>query len=190
MINIYHFANPLSAECLSTEEHLQELSCRLNSPAHLRFIPVLSKQIADSVTADDNDLDSQTTPVDLSQVIYQVVLDFKAAQVEGNKKVRHFLIDLQRSLTVEHKTYSNELVTLIAKKVDLDINDFLHNRLSTEIAQAVNQDQKLAERLLPNCTTAVAIDDSSQNETQLLTNVSIDNLNAALNTYVVTSDVG
>jgi len=68
------------------------------------------------------------------------------------------------------------LITSIATQVGLNLDDFLTNRMSQEVIDALKADQKLAWQLLNKYSVAIVIDDSSTLETSLLTNFSKESL--------------
>ncbi len=171
MLDIYHFSNPLSTDCLKTEERLLQLSYDLSERVHLRFIPLLDHHLVAKLTP--SYLRDSTTDNN-DQKSYHIAMDYKAAQVEGNKKARRFLINLQHALTSQ--AYSLALVTDIAETARLNVDDFLVNREATETFQAVLEDQALAKQMLSKADPCIAIDDPTAIDTQLLTNLSIDNL--------------
>ncbi|MFH0349459.1 DsbA family protein [Leuconostoc citreum] len=50
MLDIYQFSNPLSTDCLKTEERLLQLSYDLSERVHLRFIPLLDHHLVAKLT--------------------------------------------------------------------------------------------------------------------------------------------
>lgn len=85
MIDIYHFANPLSENCLATEECLEKLTHTVFQKARLRFIPLINEQVSAKLIQGEQSLPLMDIPYDRESLICRVILDFKAAQIEGNK---------------------------------------------------------------------------------------------------------
>ncbi|WP_260363443.1 DsbA family protein [Leuconostoc falkenbergense] len=90
MIDIYHFTNPLSENCLATEECLEKLTHTVFQKARLRFIPLINEQVSAKLIQGEQSLPLMDIPYDRESLICRVILDFKAAQIEGNKKARPF----------------------------------------------------------------------------------------------------
>ncbi|GMA69245.1 dihydroorotate dehydrogenase [Leuconostoc litchii] len=177
MLSIYHFDTPLSDNCLLTEQYLQNISEKIERSHHLFFVPIISESmmniIKESIVLSEPCVDK---PEDKITLVYRLILDFKAAQIEGNKKARALLIELQKSLLTDKKSYSLDLVTDVAKMVNLNIQDFLYNRNSSETVQSILDDQQLAHDMLTKIQPTVAIDDAFILNTQILTNFSVDDL--------------
>ncbi|MDV8950758.1 DsbA family protein [Leuconostoc falkenbergense] len=176
MIDIYHFTNPLSENCLATEECLEKLTHTVFQKARLRFIPLINEQVSAKLIQGEQSLPLMDIPYDRESLICRVILDFKAAQIEGNKKARPFLLALQTALINKKQVYSHSLITAIATQIGLNPDDFLKNRMSQEVVHALITDQKLAWRLLKKYQVTIAIDDSNTLETNLLTNFSKESL--------------
>lgn len=174
MIDIYHFSNPFSPVCLKTEERLLHITPDLAAHAHLRFIPLVNADVVADYQAHRATL--AQAPASLAHTIFHVVCDYKAAQIEGNKKARKFLVQIQQQVTNHKQAYSDALSVATAKQVGLDITDFLSNRHADETLSAVIADQQLAHKMLQNQEAAIAIDTFTDDAIQLVTDFSIANL--------------
>lgn len=115
-------------------------------------------------------------PTSLADTIFHVVCDYKAAQIEGNKKARNFLVQIQQRVTNQNLPYSEALSVATAQQVGLNTDDFLHNRVTDDTLAAVIADQKLAQTMLQRQEAAIAIDDMLTHEMQLVTDFSVANL--------------
>ena len=174
MLDIYHFSNPFSPICLKTEERLLYITPGLATRTHLRFIPLLNAETVAEYAAHRAVLTDQ--PNTLADTIFHVVCDYKAAQIEGNKKARNFLVQIQQRVTNQNLPYSEALAVATAAQVGLNPTDFLHNRLTEETLSPVIADQKLAQSLLPQQEAAIAIDDMVNHNLQVVTDFSVANL--------------
>lgn len=174
MIDIYHFSNPFSPTCLKTEERLLHIKPDLAAQTNLRFIPLVHADVVAEYDAKRATLSD--TPANMAHTIFHVVCDYKAAQIEGNKKARNFLVQIQQQVTHQKKRYSTALSIATAKQVGLDITDFLSNRTADETLSAVIAEQQLAQSMLQHQEAAIAIDDIADRDIQLLTDFSIANL--------------
>lgn len=157
MLEVYHFADPMHANCLTTEQHLTNILSHVPN-ARLRFVPTVDPTIIEELSAQIDQFDWQATKDNLAALSFRICLDFKAAQLEGNKKARNFLIGLQEALH-DGLDYSEELVFATAEKFGLNTTDFAHHRQVSEAGDAVLADQRLATTVLPNDGSAIAIED-------------------------------
>lgn len=186
MLSIYHFDTPLSDNCLITEQYLQKISQQIHRSHHLFFVPLINEPILKMIKDDNSSCADE--PTDKASLVYRLTLDFKAAQIEGNKKARALLINLQEALTVGHQKYSRNLVINIAKKVGINITDFLYNRNSKETMQAILEDQQLAHGMMPKVQATIAIDDAVDLKTQILTDFSVNDLLPAFLPHISDDD--
>ncbi|WP_314425592.1 DsbA family protein [Leuconostoc lactis] len=174
MLDIYHFSNPFSPTCLKTEERLLYITPGLATRTRLRFIPLINPDTVTEYATHRAVLTGQ--PTSLADTIFHVVCDYKAAQIEGNKKARNFLVQIQQRVTNQNLPYSEALSVATAQQVGLNTDDFLHNRVTDDTLAAVIADQKLAQTMLQRQEAAIAIDDMLTHEMQLVTDFSVANL--------------
>ncbi|WP_278363620.1 DsbA family protein [Leuconostoc lactis] len=174
MLDIYHFSNPFSPTCLKTEERLLYITPGLATRTRLRFIPLINPDTVTEYATHRAVLTDQ--PTSLADKIFHVVCDYKAAQIEGNKKARNFLVQIQQRVTNQNLPYSEALSVATAQQVGLNTDDFLHNRVTDDTLAAVIADQKLAQTMLQRQEAVIAIDDMLTHEMQLVTDFSVANL--------------
>lgn len=174
MLDIYHFSNPFSPTCLKTEERLLYITPGLATRTRLRFIPLINPDTVTEYATHRAVLTDQ--PTSLADTIFHVVCDYKAAQIEGNKKARNFLVQIQQRVTNQNLPYSEALSVATAQQVGLNTDDFLHNRVTDDTLAAVIADQKLAQTMLQRQEAAIAIDNMLTHEMQLVTDFSVANL--------------
>ena len=188
MIDIYQFLKPLSENCFRTEKCLLTVAESLKQKTSIHFIPIMTtdaRQQLESFTP------AGSRPETLPTVC-RVALDFKAAQLEGNKKARSFLMALQQALVTNNQSYSHELVIAIAKTTQLNVPDFISNRQTKETIRAVIKEQQLAQQLMPKIQAGVAIDVSTPSQTTVLTDCSAKKLVSAFTPHLtqrVTPDI-
>lgn len=174
MLDIYHFSNPFSPTCLKTEERLLYITPGLATRTRLRFIPLINPDTVTEYATHRAVLTAQ--PTSLADTIFHVVCDYKAAQIEGNKKARNFLVQIQQRVTNQNLPYSEALSVATAQQVGLNTDDFLHNRVTDDTLAAVIADQKLAQTMLQRQEATIAIDDMLNHDMQLVTDFSVANL--------------
>lgn len=150
MLDVYHFDQLLTKQCLELEKYLQYLIDSNQRVMHLRFVPVIDEQFL-SFSKHEQIKMAQQPPVNRQQLAYRLALDFKAAQLEGNKKARHFLMHMQEALVAKHKDYSEDLVQEVAEFLDMDTDDFLHNRMDIDTINALIAEQSYVKDNLAEC---------------------------------------
>lgn len=75
---------------------------------------------------------------------YSAALDCKAAQFQGKKKGRRFLIKLQEAVGCNDIPYSQELAESIFEEIGGDLNMFKEDRQSDFVKEVFFSDQKIA----------------------------------------------
>jgi len=176
MIDIYHFSNPLSTHCLTTEHYLTNITSDIAERTHLHFVPLINTTIIQKFKNHTLSLSMNDRISDTSEILFNVILDFKAAQLEGNKKARYFLVQLQHELLINQKHYTASLVNQILDKSGINHADFLTNRANEEAISAIIKDQKCAEKIMQKKCATIALTFSKDIETQVLTDFSVNEL--------------
>ncbi|MGI6154332.1 MAG: hypothetical protein GX180_02820 [Enterococcus sp.] len=145
MIEIYLFINPLSFQCLETEKKILSYMQQSQSKIDLHILPIVNPQVVTAAFPKKKvDLHLRN---DYFQLAYQVALDFKAAQVQGKKYAREFLLSLQQHLLVEQEHYSQKLIQRLFEQTGGDLSMFLEDRSSQLIKKKFWQDQKNAREM-------------------------------------------
>ncbi len=113
MLEVYHFVNPLSGDCLETEKKLATYVEQSNKKVAMQIIPVVTMQSArQTAMASSNSLHPSLHDLNVvSQTLYQVAVDTKAAQFQGKKAAREYLMATQQAL-LQGNAYSDELLTI------------------------------------------------------------------------------
>lgn len=177
MIDIYHFSNPLSADCLTTAQCLQSIALDITESIQLYFVPLIDINFITKLENKAIDLTEQDSgSIDNIVTVFNVILDFKAAQLEGNKKARHFLIQLQHELIVNKQPYTRQLVKKLITGNGINYSDFLTNRVTDEAISAIIKDQKFAQKTIQNSATGIAVEFSEEQEINVLTDFSVNDL--------------
>lgn len=102
MIEIYLFVNPIGKKCLSIEQRIIDLINKYDMKIQLRLIPIMNlktvSEFMQRIGASEKDIELRT---ELSQEIHSAALDVKAAHLQGKKRGRDFLVELQKTVGVE-----------------------------------------------------------------------------------------
>lgn len=160
MLEIHLFVDPLGNSCRNCEADAAK--CRQMTAAKVRctIVPLLNMATIQHTIRmyhlPENDLDIRSQ---VCQTLYQSILDYKAAQFQGQKRARKFLLYQQKFLDQNELKYDDQIIQKIAKKVDLDVEMFNEDRHSHLVEQAFRDDQHLASQLDIKATeTAVVVD--------------------------------
>ena len=99
MIEIYLFVNPLGAICLSSEKRLLNFVQTSEQKIQFRLMPLVNMQTITDVMKRYNipkhDIDARNK---LFENTYAAALDAKALQLQGKKKARKFLMQMQEEV--------------------------------------------------------------------------------------------
>lgn len=157
MIEIYLFINPIGGRCLSIEKQITELMKKNDLKIQLRLIPLMNLHtISDLLTREGLSKKDIHKRNKLSDVIYSASLDVKAAQLQGKKRGRIFLMKLQEELAKKKAPYSKELVHRLFSEVGGDMETFVEDRSSELVKELFIADQQIARDMsIPKHPTAV-----------------------------------
>jgi len=148
MIEIYLFVNPIGQKCLSIERRIIDLLKEYDMKIQLRLIPIMNlktvSEFMQRIGASEKDLELRT---ELSQEIHSAALDVKAAHLQGKKRGRDFLVELQETVGVQKQPYSKKLAIQLFNKVGGDLEMFLEDRQSAFVQEAFLTDQQIAHEM-------------------------------------------
>ena len=142
MIEIYLFVNPIGPICYQSELTLLDALSDQRKKIQLHILPIMNLHTVgismDYLSMDRSDLGLRNQQ---TSQIYQASLDYKAAQLQGRKIARDFLLKLQCQVGVNKEPYSFELVKQIFAETNGDLDMFLEDRKSDLIKQNFASDQ-------------------------------------------------
>ncbi|MFC4772250.1 DsbA family protein [Enterococcus hermanniensis] len=148
MIEIYLFVNPIGKRCLSIERRMIELIKAYDLKIQLRLIPIMNlntiSEFMNRIGASEKDIKLRN---DLSQEIHSAALDVKAAQLQGKKRGRDFLVELQEAVGQQKQKYSKKLALQLFTKIGGDVEMFLEDRHSAFVKEAFLADQQIANEM-------------------------------------------
>lgn len=165
MLEIHLFVNPLGMRCFRCENDVLRVDHELNTKINYQFVPLFNMQTI------DNTLELyQLNPHDLatrqcvSNTLFRVILDYKAALFQGRKRGRQYLLRLQSAMIQKNINYSTDLATRIAKDAKLDLEMFMEDRQSKLARQAFHKDQQMATELGVTKTATAVVFNSNDPE--------------------------
>lgn len=148
MIEIYLFVNPIGKKCLSIEQRIIDLINKYDMKIQLRLVPIMNlntvSEFMQRIGGSEKDIQLRT---ELSQEIHSAALDVKAAHLQGKKRGRDFLIELQKAVGEQKQPYSKKLAIQLFTKVGGDLEMFLEDRHSAFVQESFLTDQQIAHEM-------------------------------------------
>ena len=106
------------------------------------------------IGASEKDIQLRT---ELSQEIHSAALDVKAAHLQGKKRGRDFLVELQKAVGEQNQPYSKKMAIQLFTKVGGDLEMFLEDRHSAFVQEAFLTDQQIAHEMQITCHPSAVI---------------------------------
>ncbi len=164
MLEAYLFVDPLCRRCLQSEKVLLKLSKKIGNYFSYQLIPMLNLKILNQTDYD-------------CRLRYNLVLDYKAALFQGQKKGRSFLMMIQDEIITGHHRYNNQMVIMTAENVGLDLDMFRDDRRSKLAKDAFKHDQQLINKMkIKKPASAVVFNYNDYNCGLLFNNINSSNL--------------
>ena len=158
VIEIYLFVNPIGKRCLSIERRIINLINQYDMKIQLRMIPIMNlksvSEFMQRIGASEKDIQLRT---ELSQEIHSAALDVKAAHLQGKKRGRDFLVELQKAVGEQNQPYSKKMAIQLFTKVGGDLEMFLEDRHSAFVQEAFLTDQQIAHEMQITCHPSAVI---------------------------------
>ena len=161
IFDCYLFINPIGKQCYHCEQEVMKFIERTPYKVHVHFIPFHNFK---SVTQymKNNQLNNKN--IDLRNEIYTKIYDaslsYKAAQLQGKKLGRAFLMELQTQLHLLHKEYTPELLQEIIQIIGLDEKMFYEDKASKLVHQEYEKDQQIAQEMMVETNPSLVIFDN------------------------------
>lgn len=160
VLEIHLFVNPLGESCRNSEADVAKCSKMAAVKVRCTIVPLLNmatiQQTIRMYNLPEDDLEIRSK---VCQTLYQSILDYKAAQFQGQKRARKFLLYQQQALEENNLNYDDKVTEQIAKKVSLDVDMFNEDRHSDLVEEAFRDDQQLASSMGISATeTAIVVD--------------------------------
>ncbi|WP_430609449.1 DsbA family protein [Enterococcus sp. DIV0876] len=146
MIEIFLFVNPIGPVCYQVEAELLESLTKYRKKIHLQLLPLVNlKSVGVSMEYLSMDKTDLLLRNDQTKLIYTASLDYKAAQLQGKKIARDFLLKLQQHVGINQESYSETLVEKLFSETKGDLEMFLEDRQSDLVKKNFFTDQTVAK---------------------------------------------
>lgn len=161
IFDCYLFINPLGKQCYKCEQEVMKFIERTPHKVHVHFLPFHNFK---SVTQYMKNNQLNVKNIDLRNEIYTKIYDaslsYKAAQLQGKKLGRAFLMELQTQLHLLHKEYTPELLQEIIQIIGLDEKMFYEDKASKLVHQEYEKDQQIAQEMMVETNPSLVIFDN------------------------------
>lgn len=166
MFEVFLFVNPIGRLCHRAERAVLQLAKELHTAVTLHFVPLISLRQIDHVIKfqglNPHDLDLRNG---LFQSAYNIALDYKAAQFQGNQKARALLLTEQDLFHHNGRRYRGEFAAHAIAQHGLDPISFRQDRRRTAMHDCFASDQKIAREMGISETPALVLFDHRQPDT-------------------------
>lgn len=153
--DIFLFINPLSQKSLEVEKNL--LSHVNTNETHVHFISIINLRIVNNFIKLHPRFHGLDDKNNVFKMVYDELLAFKAAEFQGAKKARQFLMLIQEETYRSNKPLSENLILNCAYKVNLDIEMFTEDWHSDLVHEEFIKDLQFANKMNIKQTPATAV---------------------------------
>lgn len=160
MLEVFLFIDPIGQRCHQAEQALTSLAQELKTQVQLHFVPLLNFRIIESFMKEQQ-LDQSNLALrnQLFEAAYQIALDFKAAQFQGNKKARAMLMREQELFAANDRRYIPAMAHQCVTELKLDEAEFNEDRQMQAMVSCFTSDQNIAQEMgVTETPAAVLID--------------------------------
>ena len=161
IFDCYLFINPLGKQCYKCEQEVMKFIERTPHKVHVHFLPFHNfksvTQYMKNNQLNDKNIDLRN---EIYTKIYDASLSYKAAQLQGKKLGRAFLMELQTQLHLLHKEYTPELLQEIIQIIGLDEKMFYEDKTSKLVHQEYEKDQQIAQEMMVEMNPSLVIFDN------------------------------
>jgi predicted DsbA family dithiol-disulfide isomerase len=148
LLEMFLFVNPLGAQCRQAEAAVFRLQQESRQKVDLHVAMLLNFQVITDILThhhqDPKDLNLRNL---VNDAAYQVALDFKAAQLQGNQKARQLLLGEQEMFNDGNFTYDPAFAMALVSGYHLNQVAFLDDRQRLATTRCLDSDQHMAQEM-------------------------------------------
>lgn len=169
IIEFYLFINPLEKESFENLQNILAFAETRQEKVSIQIMPLLNLSTFNHFMYKHNLSETDlTTRNKLFAQTYDMSLSFIAASMQGKKKGRKFLLNLQDAVLNQGRAYSEELLVEMAEKSKIDVPMFFDDKQSDFAKTAFSADQKVARDMKVETTPSCVMFNESLYEYGLL----------------------
>lgn len=158
IFEFYLFVNPLGYQCYNCERELTKTIDLISAKTDVHILCFHSQNI---VTEFMNRLGIPSTDLTSRNHIYRSVylasIAHKAASMQGKKKGRRFLMEMQSRILGQLERFSDQFVLDLAEEIGLDMQTFIDDLESDYAKHLLQKDQQIARDMNVENTPALVI---------------------------------
>lgn len=158
VFEFYLFVNPLGRQCFNCERELTKTIDLISAKTDVHILCFHNQSI---VTEFMNRLGIPSTDLTSRNHIYRSVylasLAYKAASMQGKKKGRRFLMEMQSRIVGQLERFSDEFILDLAEEIGLDMQTFVDDLESDYVKHLLQKDQQIARDMNVESTPALVL---------------------------------
>lgn len=158
VFEFYLFVNPLGQKCYSCEKELTRTIDLISAKTDVHILCFHNQTIVSEFMCrlgiPTSDLTSRNH---IYRSVYLASLAHKAATMQGKKKGRRFLMEMQSRVLGQLERFSDQFVLELAEEIGLDMQTFVDDLDSDYVKHLLLKDQQIAHDMNVEVTPALVI---------------------------------
>lgn len=141
----YLFVNPLGKQCYSCEQELNKIVDLISSKTDIHILCYHNQTIVSEYMRQLNIPSSDLTSRNhIYQLVYLASIAYKAATMQGKKRGRRFLMEMQSRIDGQLERFSDAFIMDLAEEIGLDMPTFIDDLNADYTKHLIFKDQKIA----------------------------------------------
>ncbi|MDR0847021.1 MAG: DsbA family protein [Lactobacillales bacterium] len=157
MLEIFVFCGPEHLCDTLIEDELRASDFPFNTPLRFSYIPVINNKYVSRILAKQKMVENVDNYNQIYRCVYNLALDIKAIQVQGNKCLKNFMHELYRSNVAHDYCYTRDEIEEILERIGADLEAFWTNRNSDWVRSSLATDQQIVQKYHIDNTPSVAV---------------------------------
>lgn len=158
VFEFYLFVNPLGQKCYSCEKELDITLELISAKTDVHILCYHSQYIVAEFMKQLNIPTSDLTSRNhIYRSVYLASIAYKAASMQGKKKGRHFLMEMQSRICGALEKFSDAFIMDLAEEIGLDMPTFIEDLHSDYAKHLLLKDQQIAHDMNVDITPALVI---------------------------------
>lgn len=169
LFELYLFVNPLGQECRMVERELSRAVKQMPAKTDVHILcftsqPLIARYMT-QLGYEPQDLRHRN---EIFQKIYRATLAYKAAGLQGKRRGRQYLYEMQSRINSDLERLTDDFLARLAKDIGLDLALFESDRHSQYVKDLYYRDQKIAMEMKVQDTPSLIIFEQCSGESGLL----------------------
>ncbi|WP_051221035.1 DsbA family protein [Eremococcus coleocola] len=175
IFEFYLFINPLGTLCYQSEQEITKAIDVISTNTDIYILPFHNQDIV-NLFMERKGIKRCHLGLrnEFYRKMYHASLAFIAASMQGQKKGRHFLMEMQAQVSGEIDRFDKALVLKIAKQCHLDLETFRQDINSDFVRNLYLKNQNIAKEMLVHRTPTLVIQELQSGDVRTLTDNDIE----------------